>query len=55
MANLIATTILARTDNKTQTAQLKPENISIIAEDVVKATVMVQDNKFTGIIQLLQH
>ena len=47
MANLIKQLLfLARTDNKTQTAQLKPENISIIAEDVVReATVM--DSKIT--------
>lgn len=42
MANLIKQLLfLARTDNKTQTAQLKLENISAIAEDVVReATVM---------------
>lgn len=52
MANLIKQLLfLARTDNKTQTAQLSPEDISIIAEDVVREATVMDPKiaiKFTG-------
>ncbi len=52
MANLIKQLLfLARTDNKTQTAQLKKEDISVIAEDVVKEATVMDSSiciKYTG-------